>query len=52
MQQISARQNHQLRRVTLFSPALCRVRQVARPSNGVSAVRWRGRLAGAVPRRQ
>ncbi|WP_392420496.1 helix-turn-helix transcriptional regulator [Edwardsiella piscicida] len=34
VQQISARQSHQLRRVTLFSPALCRVRQ------GSKTIQW------------
>lgn len=34
LQQISARQRHQLRRVTLFSPALCRVRQ------GSKTIQW------------
>ncbi|WCF13497.1 hypothetical protein N4G58_07010 [Edwardsiella piscicida] len=44
VQQISARQSHQLRRVTLFSPALCRVRQ------GSKTIQWgeRCEVAGAI----
>lgn len=34
LQEISARQSHQLRRVTLFSPALCLIRQ------GSKTIQW------------